>query len=37
MGWGKIAQSLNEFGYKTIRGKAFYKNSVKRLYVKSHL
>ena len=34
MGWGKIAQSLNNFGYKTRKGNRFYKQTVKRKFKK---
>lgn len=31
MGLGKIARALNELGYRTVRGKRFYKETIKRL------
>lgn len=32
MGWGKVAQSLNDFGFKTRNGKLFYKTTVLRIH-----
>ena len=33
MGWGKIANALNQHGFRTRFGKSFYKMTVKRLYI----
>ena len=37
MGWGKIAQDLNNFGFMTKNGRLFYKMTVKRLMARVNI